>query len=181
MLMKPAFNKKPEPKQPINEFIRYHQLRIISEDGQSNVMSKRDALALAYEQDMDLVVINDTADPPIAKIIIADKYFYEQKRREKELAKKQRESRIDLKEVQFRPGISTHDFETKLKSIDKFLTNGDKVKCMVQYRGRENANKQIGFEILDRITVQLTTAEWDTKPTINGNKLIGILKRGKNV
>jgi translation initiation factor IF-3 len=181
MLMQPSYNKKPPPKQPINDQIRYHQLRVVDDDGQAMIMSKGDALRLADQQGMDLVVINDTATPPIAKIILADKYFYEQKRREKELAKKQRESRIDLKEVQFRPGISVHDFETKLKHIEKFLTNGDKVKCMVQYRGRENANKQVGFEIMDRVAAQSVNAEWDSKPTINGNKLIGILKRGKNV
>lgn len=171
---------KPEAKPPINEQIRYQELRVICDDGQLGVMSKEQALSEAHSRGLDLVVITESAKPPVAKILDSNKYFYEQKRREKEAAKKQREGRIEVKEIQFRPGIGDHDFDTKLKNIERFLNKGNKVKLMVRYRGRENANKQIGFEILERVYQTLEEVEWDSKPNLNGNRLIGIIKRGKN-
>lgn len=175
------FNKPVQKKTQLNEFITYRELRVVDEEGQLGVMTKQEALQIAFNRNLDLVVITESANPPVAKILDANKYFYEQKRREKEAAKKQRESRIEVKEVQFRPGIDSHDFETKLKHIEKFLNKGAKVKCMLKFRGRENANKQIGFEVMDRIIAMLDEeVVWDTKPSLNGNRLIGILKRGKN-
>jgi translation initiation factor IF-3 len=173
------FNK-PEPKPLINGEIKFNTLRVIEESNQLGVLSKTDALRIAESKGLDLVVITESADPPVAKILNANKYFYEQKRREKDAAKRQRESRVEVKEIQFRPGIGDHDFETKLKNIDKFLAKGNKVKLMVRFRGRENANKQIGFEILNRVFDSFNEIEWDSKPNLNGNRLIGIIKRGKN-
>jgi len=173
------FNK-PEPKPSINGEIKFNTLRVIEESDQLGVLSKTEALRIAESKGLDLVVITESADPPVAKILDANKYFYEQKRREKDAAKRQRESRIEVKEIQFRPGIGDHDFETKLKNIDKFLAKGNKVKLMVRFRGRENANKQIGFEILNRVFDSFNEIEWDSKPNLNGNRLIGIIKRGKN-
>lgn len=173
------FNK-PEPKPLINGEIKFNTLRVIEESDQLGVLSKTEALRIAESKGLDLVVITESANPPVAKILDANKYFYEQKRREKDAAKRQRESRIEVKEIQFRPGIGDHDFETKLKNIDKFLAKGNKVKLMVRFRGRENANKQIGFEILNRVFDSFNEIEWDSKPNLNGNRLIGIIKRGKN-
>jgi translation initiation factor IF-3 len=173
------FNK-PEPKPLINGEIKFNTLRVIEESNQLGVLSKTDALRIAESKGLDLVVITESADPPVAKILNANKYFYEQKRREKDAAKRQRESRVEVKEIQFRPGIGDHDFETKLKNIDKFLAKGNKVKLMVRFRGRENANKQIGFDILNRVFDSFNEIEWDSKPNLNGNRLIGIIKRGKN-
>jgi translation initiation factor IF-3 len=173
------FSKR-EDRTPINAQIRYNELRVVDETGQLGVMSKSQALSIAQDKGLDLVVITESSDPPVAKILDASKYFYEQKRREKEAAKKQRESRVEIKEIQFRPGIGDHDFETKLKNIDRFLTKGNKVKLMVRFKGRENANKQIGFDILNRVFHSFNEIEWDSKPSLNGNRLIGILKRGKN-
>jgi len=174
------FNKK-EIKNPVNEQIRYSELRVVCDNEQLGILSRADAIEEAKKRELDLIVINETASPPIAKILDANKYFYEQKRKEKEAAKKQRESQIDIKEVQFRPGIDKHDFETKIKNIERFLIKGAKVKCLIRFRGRENANKALGFELMERITSTLQNTDWDTKPSLNGNRLIGILKRGKNV
>lgn len=170
----------PDQKVPLNGQIKYRELRVFDDDGQLGVMDKNKALSIAQSRGLDLVVITESANPPVAKILDASKYFYEQKRREKEAAKKQREGRIEIKEIQFRPGIGDHDFETKLKNIEKFLSKGNKVKLMVRFRGRENSNKQLGFEILDRVIQTLDQTEWDSKPSLNGNRLIGIVKRGKN-
>ena len=173
------FNK-PEAKAPINSRIIYNTLRVVDGDNQLGVMSKNKALSIAKDRGLDLVIVTESANPPVAKILDANKYIYEQKRREKEVAKRQRESRIEVKEIQFRPGIGDHDFDTKMKNIEKFLLKGNKVKLMVRFKGRENANKQIGFDILERVATTLTEVEWDAKPSLNGNRLIGILKRGKN-
>jgi len=173
------FNK-PEAKAPINSRIIYNTLRVVDGDNQLGVMSKNKALSIAKDRGLDLVIVTESANPPVAKILDASKYLYEQKRREKEVAKRQRESRIEVKEIQFRPGIGDHDFDTKMKNIEKFLSKGNKVKLMVRFKGRQNANKQIGFDILERVATTLTEVEWDAKPSLNGNRLIGILKRGKN-
>ena len=172
--------QKLPPKTPINEQIRYQSLRVVDDKGQLGVMNKSQAIKIAQNRGLDLIVITETSNPPVAKILDANKYLYEQKRREKELAKKQRESRVELKEIQFKPNIGDHDFDTKLKNIERFLSKGNKVKLLVRFKGRENANKKIGFEILDRVIETLDDVEWDTKPNINGNRLIGIIKRGKN-
>lgn len=172
--------KKRDDRQPINDEIKYKELRVVDIQGQLGVMSKRQALDIAEKRGLDLVVITETSNPPVAKIIDANKYFYEIKQKEKEAAKRQRESRVDVKEIQFRPNIGDHDFETKIKNIEKFLTKGAKVRCTVKYRGRENANKQLGFQILERVYETIENIEWDQKPNLNGNRLIGVIKRGKN-
>ena len=172
--------QKREQRQPINGVIKYKELRVIDDSGQLGVMSKEKALNIAEQQGLDLIVITETADPPVAKILDASKFFYEKKRQEKEAAKKQRESRVEVKEIQFRPGIGDHDFETKLKNIERFLNKGAKVRCLVRYKGRQNANKEIGFEILERVFETLENIEWEQQPNLNGNRLIGVLKRGKN-
>ena len=79
--------------------------------------------------------------------------------------------------MQFRLGIGDHDFDTKLKNIEKFLNKGNKVKCVIRFKGRENANKQAGFAVMERIKETVETAVWETKPSINGNRMIGILMR----
>ena len=169
--------REAEPRKLINSDIKHPNLRVIKEDGQQQVLSRYDAVKLAENCGKDLVVINEKAEPPIAKLLDAGKYFYELKRKEKEAAKRQRESQIVVKEMQFKLGIGDNDFETKLKNIDKFLDKGNKVKCVIRYRGRENANKQQGFGIMERIADSLENSNWDANPSLNGNRLIGILTR----
>ena len=171
------FKKHRVPVKQVNEFITYNNLRVIDDNGQIGILSKNDALNLSIRRNTDLVVINEKSDPPVAKLLNAGKYFYEQKRREKEAAKKQRENQIVVKEMQFRLGIDQHDFDTKCKSINKFLEKNNKVKCVIRYKGRENSNKQAGFSIMDRIIEYINSAIWETKPAINGNRMIGILMR----
>ena len=171
------FKKHKIPVKQVNELITHNRLRVIDDKGQIGILSRKDALDLSIRRNIDLVVINEKSDPPVAKLLNAGKYFYEQKRREKEAAKKQRENQIVIKEMQFRLGIDQHDFDTKCKSILKFLDKNNKVKCVIRYKGRENSNKQAGFGIMDRIINFIETATWDTKPAINGNRMIGILTR----
>ena len=175
--MKQFRNRRQPNDNLVNDAIRFSQLRLVGETGQMGVMSKAEALALADEHKTDLVVISPDGNPPVAKLLNANKYFYEQKRKAKETAKRQRENQIVIKEMQFRLGIDQHDFETKCKSITKFLEKNNKVKCLIRYKGRENANKQQGFVVMDRIVETIGIGQWETKPAINGNRMIGVLMR----
>lgn len=172
-------NKLPvnDQKRLINDGIRYPNVRVVTDEGNIGIVSVSEALNIASQHKKDLVIINEKSQPPIAKLLDANKYFYEQKRKEKEAAKKQRESKVVIKEMQFKLGIGDNDFDTKLKNIEKFLSKGNKVKCVIRYRGRENANKQQGFGIMERITEKIENTQWDAKPSLNGNRLIGVLVR----
>ncbi len=170
-------NRRQSDNRQINDQIRFPQLRVVGESGQMGVMSRDQALALAEKHKTDLVIISADGEIPVAKLLDANKYFYEQKRKAKETAKRQRENQIIVKEMQFRLGIDNHDFETKCKNISKFLEKNNKVKCVIRYKGRENANKQVGFDIMNRIVDLIETCDWETKPSINGNRMIGVLMR----
>ena len=154
----------------------YKKLRVIHDSGNLGVMDTQQALERAWRSKADLILINQDSNPPVAKILDANKFKYEQKLREKELARKQRQNKIVLKEVQFRLGIGEHDFDVKLKNIQKFLDKGNKVKCVLRFKGRENANKQIGFELMEKV-LAASGGVWDTKPAINSNRMIGVLMR----
>ncbi|NMB44460.1 MAG: translation initiation factor IF-3 [Clostridiales bacterium] len=132
----------------INEKIRDKEVRVIGQDGeQMGIMSSRDALNLAREQNLDLIKIAPKAKPPVCKIMDFGKYKYEQTKREKEAKKKQKT--IDVKEVRLSPNIDEHDLSTKANHARKFLANGDRVKVTLRFRGREMAHKATGKEIMD--------------------------------
>mgnify|MGYP001214151649 CR=1 FL=1 len=174
--MRRPFREKKEVKM-VNRNIPFKMLRLIDEEGQLGIMTLDQAINVSTRRQMDVVLINEKADPPVAKILQASKYFYEQKKKEKEAAKRQRGNKIVIKEVQFRLNIDTNDFDTKLRNIERFLSKGNKVKCIIRYKGRENANKQVGFELMDKIINSIENTGWDSKPSLNGNRLIGILMR----
>ena len=131
----------------INEEIKEKEIRVIGPDSTAlGIMSAKEALALAGEKNLDLVMIAPQATPPVCKIIDYGKYRFEQAKREKEAKKNQKV--IDIKEVRLSLKIDTHDFETKANQAIKFLKNGDKVKVSVRFRGREMAYTHLGQNIL---------------------------------
>jgi translation initiation factor IF-3 len=112
------FNKKQEPRIPINHYIKYPEVRVTGSDGeQLGIMSKDRAVGLAKDQGLDLVLVTERADPPVCKIIEFGKHQYEQKKREKERAKQARANRVDIHEIQFRPMIGQGDMDVKFKKI----------------------------------------------------------------
>jgi translation initiation factor IF-3 len=172
------FNKKQEPRIPINHYIKYPEVRVTGSDGeQLGIMSKDRAVGLAKDQGLDLVLVTERADPPVCKIIEFGKHQYEQKKREKERAKQARANRVDIHEIQFRPMIGQGDMDVKFKKIREFIEDGDKVKIMIRFRGREMAHKDNGFAICDKILSSIENSEWETKPSFAGNRLLGVLKR----
>ena len=131
----------------LNEEIRDKEIRVIGEDGaQLGIMSAAQANQLAEERGMDLVKISPNAVPPVCKIMDYSKFCFDQKKREKEAKKNQRV--VEVKEIRMSPSIDTNDFNTKVKSAQKFLTDGNRVKVSVRFRGREMSHTNLGEKLL---------------------------------
>ncbi len=137
----------------INEHIRATEVRLIVEGAEPQLISTRDALALAEEQDMDLVEISPNAVPPVCKIMDYRKFLYNQKRKQKELKAKQ--SKIVIKEIRFGPNTDDHDFNFKMEHARKFLDEGSKVKAYVFFRGRTIVFKDRGEILLLKFAQEL--------------------------
>lgn len=133
----------------INEEIRDKEIRLIGDDGaQLGIMSPEAALDIAVEKNLDLVKISPASVPPVCKIMDYGKYRFEQSKREKETKKNQKV--IEIKEIRMSPGIGVNDFNVKLKNGQKFLTDGDRLKVTIRFRGREMTHTEIGTELLTR-------------------------------
>ena len=131
----------------LNEEIRDKEIRLIGEDGaQLGIMSADEANKLAEEQGFDLVKISPNAVPPVCKIMDYSKFCFDQKKREKEAKKNQKV--VEIKEIRMSPSIDTNDFNTKVKSAQKFLKDGNRVKVSVRFRGREMAHTNLGEKLL---------------------------------
>ena len=147
----------------INEQIRDKEVRLIGENGdQLGVMSAREALKLAEEEELDLVKIAPTAKPPVCKIIDYGKYRYELARKEKEAKKKQKT--VEVKEVRLSPNIDVNDLNTKVNNAKKFIAKGNKVKVTLRFRGREMAHVQQSKHILDDFAETLADVAVVEKP-----------------
>jgi translation initiation factor IF-3 len=134
----------------VNEKIRGSDIRLIGAAGENvGVVSPDRALAMAEEAGLDLVEISPNASPPVCKIMDFGKFKYEQQKRESEARKKQKI--IEIKEIKFRPNTDKNDYEVKMRSVFKFLENGDKVKITLRFRGREMAHQNLGRELLERV------------------------------
>lgn len=137
-----------------NEEILAPQLRVIGADGsQVGVMTRSEALAKAAAEELDLVEVSPTAEPPVCRIMDFGKYLFEQNKKAHSAKRKQKQ--IQLKEVKFRPGTETADYQVKLRNLIRFLTDGDKAKVTMRFRGREMAHTEIGRKLLDRLVVDL--------------------------
>ena len=159
----------------VNEEIRGKELRVIDSDGaQLGILSAQQALALAEEKNLDLVMISPAAKPPVCKIMDYGKYRFEQARREKEKRKNQKV--VDIKEVRLSINIDTHDFNTKLNHALKFLAKGDKVKVSIRFRGREMGHPEHGTEIMKRFSDACAEAAIiEKQPKLEGRSMLMFL------
>jgi translation initiation factor IF-3 len=157
----------------INDRIRAPKVRVVNANGeQLGVMSSREALAKAQSVGLDLVEISGQADPPVCKIIDYGKYKYTQAK----LKKGKSKSSTRMKEVKFRVGTGQHDYNIKLGRAETFLEGNHKVRFVLQFKGRENAHKELGFVVLKRIIDDLKTmAAVDQPPRLNGRAVAMIL------
>lgn len=131
-------------------------------------------MILAEEAGLDLVEISPNASPPVCKVMDFGKYKYEQQKREAEARRKQKT--IDIKEIKFRPNTDTHDYEVKMKSVVKFLGNGDKVKITMRFRGREMAHQQLGLELLNRVENDLADiGKVENMPKLEGRQMVMLI------
>jgi translation initiation factor IF-3 len=138
--------------------------------GQIGVLPTGQAIRLAKERGLDLVEISSSADPPVCKIVDYGKYKYEQEKKKKEAAKHQKTSK--LKELKFRVGIDPHDYMIKIAHAEEFLSHGDKVRVQLQFKGRQMAHQEIGFQLATRIKGDLVTmGHVDQEPKMAGRNI----------
>ncbi len=159
----------------INEEIRAREVRVVSDSNeQLGIMQTRDALRMAMEQQLDLVEVAPLAKPPVCRIMDFGKYKYEQQKRDKETKKKQKV--VTVKEVKLRPNIEDHDFGVKLKNAQRFLSDGDKVKVTIMFRGRELSHTELGRQVLVRMANELKDMVIiEREPKLEGKNMIMIL------
>lgn len=170
-----AISSVKQPEVRVNERIRVPQVRVIAEDGaQVGVLPVREALALAQSRGLDLVEVAATSRPPVCRIMDYGKFKYEQNRRARKAKKKQHQ--MQLKEVKMRPKIEGHDYEFKIQHAREFLTERDKVKLTVTFRGREIAHQDLGHKIIQRAIADLAElATVESPPRSEGRTLTAVL------
>lgn len=163
----------------INGQIKSHKVRLIDEKGvQKGVVLMRDALTAAQSVNLDLVKIAD-ANPPVCKIVDAGKYVYEQNKAKKEAAKKQRASSSEVKEVQLRPNTDINDIKIKAKKARGFLDEGDKVKLVMRFRGREITHKEVGHAAVQKFIAELGEVKMEQAVTEQGNQITALIAAQK--
>ena len=157
----------------VNDRIRSPQVRVVTADGrQLGVMNTREAVSKAQSIGLDLVEIAEKANPPVCKIIDYGKYKYEQSK----LKKQKPKTSTRMKEIKFRVRTGEHDYNIKLGRAEDFLDSGHKCRFILQFRGRENAHRELGFEVLKKIIEDLKSmAQVDQAPKLNGRAVAMIL------
>lgn len=159
----------------VNDGIRTREVRLISSNGdQLGVKSKREALQIAEQENLDLVLVAPKAKPPVAKVMDYGKYRFELQKKQREARKKQKT--VNVKEVRLSPTIDTNDFNTKMKNARKFLAKGDKVKVSIRFRGRAITHKDIGREVLSRFAEETKdVASVESKAKMDGRSMFLML------
>ncbi len=147
-------------------------MRLISQTGeQLGVVSTREAMDMAAEQDVDLVEISPTAKPPVCKLMDFGKFKYEQAKKRDEAKKKQKQ--VQIKEIKFRPGTDDGDYNIKMRNINRFLEDGDKVKVTLRFRGREMAHQELGAQLLKRVEADLAeVGTVEQFPKMEGRQMV---------
>ena len=162
---------------PVNRQIRAKEVQLIGENGEKlGIISLEDALEKAENKNLDLVLVAPNTKPVVCKIMNYGKYKFEQAKKEKEAKKKQKT--LEIKEIRVTPNIEEHDFGFKLKNLRKFLTDGNKVKITVRFRGREINNSKAGEVVLNKFIENLEDiATVEKKPKLEGRNMFTILAK----
>ncbi|MFG1401464.1 translation initiation factor IF-3 [Xanthobacter sediminis] len=171
--MRPVAPEKDGPR--VNEEIRIREVQLIDQEGQNRgVVAIRDALALAQEAGLDLVEISPNSAPPVCKILDYGRFKYQNQKKASEARKKQKV--VEVKEIKLRPGIDDHDYEVKMRAMQRFFEEGDKVKVTLRFRGREMAHQDIGYKLLQKLKEEVSTiAKVEAEPMLEGRQMIMIL------
>ncbi|MEL6920754.1 MAG: translation initiation factor IF-3 [Pseudomonadota bacterium] len=175
--MRRPFRAPPPQKSgpPANRDIREPQVQLIAEDGDNQgVIDTRDALRMAEDAGLDLVLISPNAKPPVAKILDLGKLKYEQQKKQAAARKKQKT--VEVKEVKMRPNIDTHDYEVKMRAVHRFFEDGDKVKVTLRFRGREMAHQQLGMQLLQKVKAEVAEiSKVEAEPKMEGRQMMMVL------
>jgi translation initiation factor IF-3 len=147
------------------------QIRLVDEHGEMvGIVPRNEGLDMAAEAGLDLVEISPNAEPPVCKILDFGKYKYEEQKKKNEARKRQKV--IEVKEVKFRPSIDDHDYDVKMRSMHKFIGEGDKVKVTMRFRGRELAHQELGMDVLMRVKGDLDEiAKVEQFPRMEGRQM----------
>lgn len=160
----------------INEEIRFREVRLIDENGeQLGIVSSREAMNIAYERNLDLVLMSPNAKPPVCKIMDYGKYRYDTMKKAKEAKKKQKT--VELKEVRLSPNIEQHDLNVKATQARKFLGQGNKVKVSIRFRGRELGRTSMGYGVMDSfMELVKDLGQIEKKPKMEGRAMVMFLE-----
>lgn len=171
--MRPVAPQKDGPQS--NEDISSPDVQLIDGEGANRgIVRTRDAIAEAQEQGLDLVIISPNSVPPVAKILDLGRFKFAAQKKANEARKKQKV--IEVKEIQLRPNIDTHDYETKMKAVHRFLDDGDRVKVTMRFRGREMAHQELGMQLLVKVQAELAEkAKIESAPRSEGRQMIMVL------
>jgi translation initiation factor IF-3 len=159
----------------VNKEINVPEVRLIGADGnQVGVVNTREALEMATEAGLDLVEIVPTSEPPVCRLMDFGRFLFDQKKKKNEAKKKQKQ--VQIKEVKFRPGTDEGDYQVKLRSLMRFLNEGDKGKVTMRFRGREHAHRELGLELLKRIENDLAALSIvEQQPQMEGRQMVMVL------
>ena len=169
-------NQAPSRDGPrVNEDITTASVRLIDEEGENvGVVATPEALERAMDTGLDLVEISPHADPPVCKILDYGRYKYEAQKKKNEARKRQKV--IDIKEIKMRPNIDSHDYDVKMRSIERFLDDGDKVKVTMRFRGREMAHQELGLAVLKKVEEAFVEkAKVEQFPRLEGRQMIMVM------
>ena len=169
-------NARPTKEGPaVNSDIAAASIRLIGAEGENvGVVSIVEAMQMAENVGLDLVEISPDADPPVCKILDYGKFKYETQKKKSEARKKQKT--IDVKEIKMRPGIEEHDYQVKMRAMNRFLNSGDKVKVTLRFRGREMVHQELGAKVLERVQDDLEEqAKVEQFPKMEGRQMTMVL------
>lgn len=167
--------QKKRQSDPINERIRFPEIRVIDPEGnQLGIMTPQEALQIAEEKGLDLVLLTDKANPPVCRIIDYGKYKYEKQKEEREAEKNQHKA--EVKELKMRYTIEEHDYQVRINQAERFLKAGDKVKATITFKGRENQHSDLGENLLKKMAMDLQDlAEVQQAPKKEGRRMMMLL------
>lgn len=150
-------------------------MRVINAEGeQVGLVSLDDALNMAYDADMDLVEVAPDSSPPVCRIMDYGKFLFEENKKRHAAKKKQKQ--IHIKEVKFRPGTEEGDYQVKLRNLTRFLSNGDKTKVTLRFRGREMAHQELGLQLLKRVEEDLKEiGSVEQFPRLEGRQMVMVI------
>ena len=175
-IARPPFNITPTREGPrVNDDIAVLRVRLVDERGNMvGIVGRNEALAMASDAGLDLVEVAPNADPPVCKILDFGKFKYEEQKKKNEARKKQKI--IEVKEIKLRPSIDDHDYDVKMRSMVKFIDEGDKVKVTMRFRGRELAHQELGMDVLVRVKGDLEEiAKVEQMPRMEGRQMTMVM------